>query len=156
MSTLRERIHDDVKSAMRAGEKEKLATLRLITAAIKQREVDDRIALNNQLLNDEQVLAVLDKMVKQRRESIAQYEAGNRPDLAEKEIIEIQVIQAFLPPQLSETEIAQLIDAAIKEAGATSARDMGKVMGILKPRLQGRADIGVVSSKIKARLAPPA
>ncbi len=136
-----------MKTAMRAQDKERLAAIRLILAATKQREVDERITLT-----DEHVLAILDKMVKQRRESIAQYEAANRQDLAEKEAAEIAVIQTYLPTPLTSDEIAALIDAAIKESGATTVRDMGKVMGLIKPQIQGRADVGVVSNQIKDRL----
>jgi len=137
-----------MKSAMRAGEKSKLATIRLILAAIKQVEVDTRNDLDNS-----QVLAVLDKMVKQRRESISQYEQAGRNELAEKEHQEITVIQEYLPEQLGEDEITSLIDEAIAATGAESMRDMGKVMGQLKPKLQGRADMGAVSARIKARLS---
>lgn len=147
-SAIKGKIQESMKTAMRNQDKERLATIRLILAALKQREVDERITLM-----DEHVLAILDKMVKQRRESIAQYEAGNRPDLVEKEKAEIQVIQEFLPAQLSGDEISALIDSAIKESGATSAKDMGKVMAILKPKVQGRADVGAVSAKVKERLA---
>ncbi len=146
-SQLKAKIQEDMKTAMRNQAKDRLATIRLILAALKQREVDERIDLS-----DEQVLAVLDKMIKQRRESIAQYQAGNRPDLVEKEQAEVAVIQEYLPAQLSEAEITALLDAAIKESGATSAKEMGKVMAILKPKLQGRADIGAVSAKVKERL----
>lgn len=146
-SAIKGQIIEDMKNAMRSQEKERLATIRLILAALKQKEVDERIELS-----DEHVLAVLDKMIKQRRESIAQYESGNRQDLAQKEAEEIHVIQHYLPAQLSETEINSLIDAAIKETNAATMRDMGKVMGILKPKLQGRADIAQVSAKIKERL----
>lgn len=147
-SPLKARITEDMKSAMRAGEKGKLATIRLILAAIKQVEVDTR---ND--LNDSQVLAVLDKMVKQRRESISQYEKAGRDELAEKEHQEIAVIQEYLPEQLGDDEITALIDEAIAATGAESMRDMGKVMGQLKPKLQGRADMGAVSARIKARLS---
>lgn len=147
MSTIKAQIQEDMKSAMRSQEKERLAVIRLILAALKQREVDERITLT-----DEDVIAILDKMVKQRRESIAQFEAGNRPELAAQEVAEIQIIQHYLPAQLDEAEVAQLIDAAILESGAVSAKDMGKVMAILKPKLQGRADMAVVSGKIKEKL----
>jgi uncharacterized protein YqeY len=140
-------IQEDMKNAMRAQDKERLATIRLILAALKQREVDERITLT-----DADVYSILDKMIKQRRDSISQFEAGNRPDLAAKEASELEVIQAYLPTQLSETEINELIEAAVKETGAASMRDMGKVMAILKPQIQGRADVGAVSAKIKARL----
>jgi len=147
-SSLRDKIQEDMKNALRAGEKDKLATIRLILAAIKQREVDERI-----VLNDEQTLAVLDKMIKQRRESIAQFNAAKRDDLTAIEQAEIDVIKLYLPPQLSDSEVEKIIDAAIQETGATTARDMGKIMGILKPLIQGRADIGAVSSKVKERLS---
>lgn len=147
-SAIKANIQEDMKTAMRNQDKERLATIRLIMAAFKQREVDERITLT-----DEHVLAILDKMIKQRRESITQFEAGNRPELAAKEAAEIQVIQQYLPAQLSEAEINQLIDAAITESGASTPKDMGKVMAILKPQMQGRADMSVVSGKIKERLA---
>jgi hypothetical protein len=145
--SLKERILQDVKDAMRAKDKPRLATIRLITAAIKQREVDERIELD-----DAQVLAVLDKMVKQRRESISQFEKAGRDDLIAQEAGELEIIQCYLPRQLTEAEIAILIDEAMAATGAASIKDMGKVMGQLKPRLQGRADIGAVSAMIKARL----
>jgi uncharacterized protein len=148
--TLKERIQEDMKNAMRAAEKERLATVRLILAAIKQREVDERI-----VLDDTQVLSVLDKMVKQRRESITQFEAGNRADLAAKENAELAVISAYLPTQLDASELDALIQAAIAETGAASIKDMGKVMGIIKTRAQGRADMAVVGARIKARLSGP-
>lgn len=147
-SAIKGQILEDMKAAMRSQDKERLATIRLILASLKQREVDERIELA-----DEHVLAILDKMIKQRRESITQYEAGNRPDLVQKEQAEIQVIQHYLPAQLSDSEIISAIETAIKESGATSAKDMGKVMAILKPKLQGRADIGAVSGKVKDKLA---
>jgi uncharacterized protein YqeY len=147
-SAIKGQITEDMKTAMRAQDKERLATIRLILAALKQREVDERIELT-----DEHVIAILDKMVKQRRESISQYEAGNRPDLVAKEAAEIAVIQAYLPAQLGEAEISALIDLAIKESGATSAKEMGKVMAILKPKVQGRADVGAVSAKVKEKLS---
>jgi uncharacterized protein YqeY len=148
--TLKERIQEDMKHAMRAAEKERLATVRLILAAIKQREVDERI-----VLDDTQVLSVLDKMVKQRRESITQFEAGNRADLAAKENAELAVISAYLPTQLDAAELDALIQTAIAETGAASIKDMGKVMGIIKTRAQGRADMAVVGARIKARLSGP-
>ncbi len=147
VQTLRSRIDADMKSAMRAKEKERLATIRLILAAIKQREVDERITLD-----DAQILAVLDKMLKQRRDSISQYEAAGRQDLADKEAAEITVIQAYLPAALGEAELEALIAAAITASGAGSARDMGQVMAILKPQVQGRADMGAVSRKVKDKL----
>jgi uncharacterized protein YqeY len=145
--SLKERIQEDMKSAMRSGDKERLGTVRLILAGIKQREVDERI-----LLDDVQVLAVLEKMVKQRRESIAQFEAGGRADLVAKETAELAVISAYLPSPLSETELDALIQAAIAESGAASIKDMGKVMGIIKSKAQGRADMAAVGARIKARL----
>ena len=145
--SLKIRLTDDMKAAMKGGAKEQLAVIRLILAAIKQREVDERITLD-----DEQVLAVLEKMLKQRKDSVQQYEAAGREDLAAQERYEIGVIQAYLPAPLSDDEIDALIESAIAESGASSARDMGKVVGLLKPKLQGRADMGLVSGKIKARL----
>lgn len=147
-SPLKARVTDDMKSAMRAGEKEKLVTIRLILSAIKQIEVDTR-----KDLDDTQVLSILDKMVKQRRESISHFEKAGRDELAAKEHQEIAIIQGYLPTQLSETEINDLIEEAITSTGAAAMRDMGKVMGILKPKLQGRADMGSVSASIKARLS---
>jgi uncharacterized protein YqeY len=146
--SLKERILQDVKDAMRAKDKPRLATIRLITAAIKQREVDERIELD-----DTQILAVLDKMSKQRRESISQFEQAGRDDLAAQEKAELALIQEYLPEQLGEAEIEELIDAAMEQTGAASMKDMGKVMGQLKPKLQGRADMGAVSALIKARLS---
>jgi uncharacterized protein YqeY len=145
--SLKDRISGDVKDAMRARDKPRLATLRLITAAIKQQEVDERIELD-----DTQVLAQLDKMCKQRRESISQFEKAGRDDLIAQEVSELEIIQTYLPEQLSEDEIAALIDAAMAATGAASIKDMGKVMGQLKPRLQGRADMGAVSALIKTKL----
>ncbi len=146
-STIRERITEDMKSAMRAGEKERLGAIRLILAAIKQVEIDTR-----QAPDDTAILAILDKMVKQRRESIAQYEKAGRDELAAKEQAEIDIIQTYLPEPLSDEEIDTLIEATLADTGASSLRDMGKVMGALKPRLQGRADMGAVSARIKQRL----
>ena len=145
--TLKERITEDMKSAMRASDKERLSTIRMVQAAIKQREVDERIALD-----DAQVLAVLEKMVKQRRESISAFEQGGRADLADKEKAEIQILTAYLPEQLSEAEVDALIQAAIAETGAASLKDMGKVMGAVKAKAAGRADMGAVSARIKAAL----
>lgn len=145
--TLKERITEDMKSAMRASDKERLSTIRMVQAAIKQREVDERIALD-----DAQVLAVLEKMVKQRRESIAAFEQGGRADLADKEKAEIQILVAYLPEQLTEAEVDALIQAAIAETGAASMKDMGKVMGAVKAKAAGRADMGAVSARIKAAL----
>lgn len=146
-SPIKGQIQEDMKTAMRSHDKERLATIRLILAAVKQREVDERIDLT-----DEHVLAILDKMLKQRRESITQFEAANRFDLSDKEKAEIEVIQHYLPPQLSEADVDALIDKAVQECGATSTKDMGKVMAILKPQLQGRADIAAVSAKVKQKL----
>jgi uncharacterized protein YqeY len=145
--SLKDRIQQDVKDAMRAKDKTRLAAIRLITAAIKQREVDERIELD-----DAQVTAVLDKMSKQRRESISQFEKAGRDDLIAQEVMELEIIQSYLPEQLGEDEINALIDTAMQATGATSVKDMGKVMGQLKPKLQGRADMGAVSALIKARL----
>jgi uncharacterized protein YqeY len=148
---LKARIQDDMKSAMRAGEKERLSTIRLILAAIKQREVDERIQLD-----DTQVLAVLEKMVKQRRESITQFEAGGRADLVAKESAELALLATYLPEQLSAQELDQLIAATIADTGAASIKDMGKVMNALKAKVQGRADMGALGARIKARLSTPA
>jgi uncharacterized protein YqeY len=147
-SNLKERIQEDMKSAMRAKDAPRLSTIRLIMAAIKQREVDERI-----LLDDTQVLAVLDKMVKQRRDSISQYESAGRQDLADQESFEISVIQEYLPAALSDAEIDVLVDEAISAANATSIKEMGAVMAQLRPRVQGRADMGGVSNKVKEKLA---
>jgi hypothetical protein len=147
VSTLKARINDDVKVAMRAQDKRRLGTLRLITAAIKQREVDERIELD-----DTQVLAVLEKMVKQRKESIAQYQQANRQDLIDQETFELEVLQGYLPAQLSEAEVDTVIAEVIAATGASTIKDMGKVMGQLKGRLQGQADMGAVGAKVKAKL----
>jgi uncharacterized protein YqeY len=145
--SLKDRITNDVKDAMRARDKPRLATLRLITAAIKQQEVDERIELD-----DTQLLSLLDKMCKQRRESISQFEKAARDDLIAQEVSELDIIKTYLPEQLGEAEIAALIDETMAATGAASIKDMGKVMGQLKPKLQGRADMGAVSAMIKARL----
>jgi uncharacterized protein YqeY len=144
---LKDRVIEDMKTAMRAGEKERLATIRLILAAIKQREVDERITLD-----DSQVLAVVEKMVKQRKESIAQFEAGNRPDLVAKEAAEMALLRTYLPEQLSDAELDALIAEAMATTGAASIKDMGKVMGIVKAKAQGRADMAVVGARIKQKL----
>ena len=144
---LKERITEDMKTAMRAGDKERLATIRLLLAAIKQREVDERITLD-----DGQVLAVIDKMIKQRREAISQFEAGGRADLVAKESAEIVILQNYLPAQLSAAEIDALIAEAIAATGAASIKDMGKVMGFVKGKAQGRADMGALSARIKQKL----
>ncbi len=146
---LKQRLVEDMKTAMKAGEKRRLGVIRLINAAIKQREVDERIELD-----DTQVLAVLDKMLKQRRDSITQYEAAKREDLAEQERYEIGVCQEYLPTALTDDDIAALIEAAIAASGAASMKEMGKVMAILKPQVQGRADVGAVSAQVKQRLSP--
>lgn len=145
--SLKAHIQEDMKAAMRGGDKRRLGVVRLILAAIKQREVDERIELD-----DAQILAVLDKMLKQRQESLAQYEQAGRADLADQESFEIGVVQAYLPQPLTPAEIDGLITAAIAETGAAGIKDMGKVMGILKPKLQGRADMSAVSGQIRARL----
>jgi uncharacterized protein YqeY len=147
MSELKNQIIADMKAAMKGGDKPRLGVIRLIQAAIKQQEVDNRIELD-----DAQILAVLDKMLKQRKDSLQQYQSAGRQDLADQESFEIEVITAYLPAQLSEAEINSAIESAISESGAASMRDMGKVMGILKPKLQGRADMGQVSGLIKQRL----
>jgi hypothetical protein len=145
---LKDRITEDMKGAMRAGEKERLGTIRLVLAAIKQREVDERITLD-----DGQVLAALEKMIKQRKESIAQFESGGRADLVAKEQAELLVLQAYLPAQMSEAEIDALIAEAVAATGASSIKDMGKVMGIVKAKAQGKADMGAVSARIKQKLS---
>jgi uncharacterized protein YqeY len=145
---LKDRITEDMKTAMRAGEKERLATIRLILSAIKQREVDERIQLD-----DTQVLAVVEKMVKQRKESIAQFEAGGRADLVAKEQAEMAVLQTYLPAQMSGAEIDALIAEAVASTGAASIKDMGKVMAAVKAKAQGRADMGAVSARIKQKLS---
>jgi uncharacterized protein len=145
--TLKERILEDVKSAMRSAEKERLATLRLITAAIKQREVDERI-----VLDDVQILSVIEKMVKQRKESIVQFEAGGRADLVAKEQAELVILTAYQPTQMSEAEVDGLIAAAITATGAASMKDMGKVVAHVKAAAAGRADMGAVSARVKAKL----
>ena len=145
---LKQRIQSDMKAAMKAGEKRKLGVIRLILAAIKQREVDERVELD-----DTQVLAVLDKMLKQRRDSIEQYSNANREDLAEQERFEVGICQQYMPAALGEDELIALVDQAIADTGATSMQDMGKVMGQVKPKAQGRADMGTVSKLVKERLA---
>lgn len=146
--TLKQRIQEDMKGAMRAGEKQQLGVIRLILAAIKQREVDERITLD-----DAQVVVVLDKMLKQRRESIEQFEKAGREDLAAQEKFEVTVLQNYLPQQLSEAEIITTVQQAIAATGATSAKDMGKVMNIIRPQMQGRADMKVVSDLVKKQLS---
>ena len=145
---LKETLQQDMKAAMRAADKRRLGVIRLINAAIKQREVDERIDLD-----DSQVIVVLDKMAKQRRESIEQYEKAGRNDLADQEHFELEVLKTYLPEQLDDAEIDAMIAEAIAATGAQSVKDMGKVMGQLKARLAGRADMGAVSGRIKARLS---
>lgn len=146
--SLKERVQEDMKAAMRAHEKRRLDAVRLILAAIKQHEVDKRVDAD-----DAVVLAILDKMVKQRRDSISQYQTANRQDLVDQENFELEVIHAYMPTPLTETEVANLVGAAIASTGASSAKDMGKVMAILKNELQGRADMSAVGALVKQRLA---
>ncbi len=145
--TLRAQVGDDMKAAMRAKDSARLNAIRLLLAAMKQREVDERIELS-----DGQVIEVIEKMLKQRRDSISQYEAANRQDLADAEKFEVGVLQTYLPQPLSDDEVAALLDAAIAETGAEGVKDMGKVMALVKPQIIGRADVGKVSGLIKARL----
>jgi uncharacterized protein YqeY len=145
--SLKERIQQDMKDAMRAADKPRLGTIRLMLAAIKQIEVDER-----KVLDDVEVTVVLDRMVKQRRESISQFEKAGRTDLVDQEAAELAIIQTYLPEPLNESELNVLIDDAMAKTGAASIKDMGKVMALLKPGLQGRADMGAVSALIKARL----
>ena len=146
--SLKERIQEDMKGAMRSGDKDRLGTIRLIMAAVKQREVDERITLD-----DAQLLSVLEKMGKQRRESIAQFQAGGRADLVAKENAELTIINAYMPAALADDELNALINQAISETGAASIKDMGKVMAIIKAKAQGRADMAAVGARIKARLS---
>jgi uncharacterized protein len=146
--SLKERITEDMKAAMRSGEKERLGVIRLITSAIKQREVDERI-----VLDDTHVLSVLEKMIKQRKESVVQFQAGNRQDLVDKENSEITLLQGYMPSQLGAAELDALIGEAVTSSGAASIKDMGKVMAIVKAKAQGRADMAAVGAKIKARLS---
>jgi uncharacterized protein YqeY len=148
LGTLKERITDDMKAAMRSGEKERLGIIRMITSAIKQREVDERITLD-----DAQVLSVLEKMIKQRKESLEQFKAGNRQDLVDKEAAEITLLQGYMPSQLSGAELDALINDTIAASGATSIKDMGKVMAVIKAKAQGRADMAAVGAKIKTKLS---
>lgn len=145
---LRDRVNEDVKVAMKAREAERLGTLRLLTAAMKQREVDERITLD-----DAGVVAVIEKMLKQRRDSVAQYEKAGRQDLADAEKREMAVLQAYLPQQLADAEVEAIVAGAVAASGATSPADMGKVMAIVKPKVAGRADMGRVSALVKAKLA---
>jgi uncharacterized protein YqeY len=146
--SLKDRITEDMKTAMRSGEKERLATIRLILSAIKQREVDERITLD-----DSQVLSAIEKMIKQRKEAIVQFEAGGRADLVAKESAEIKILQTYLPEQLSDAALDVLIAEAIASTGAASIKDMGKVMGVVKSKAQGRADMAVVGTRIKQKLS---
>ncbi|CAI8943600.1 GatB/YqeY domain-containing protein [Methylocaldum szegediense] len=148
MSALKDRLQADMKAAMKAGEKDRLGVIRLIMAAIKQREVDERTQLD-----DAQILAVLDKMAKQRRESIAQFQSAGRDDLVAAEQAELGIIQDYLPQALSEAEVESLINEALAESGASGIGDMGKVMAILKPKMQGRADMAAVSARVKSLLS---
>jgi len=151
--SLRNKITEDMKAAMRAKDSARLGTVRLLLAAMKQKEVDERMVLSGTELADADVLAIIDKMVKQRRESIAQFEKAGRNDLADAEKFEIGVLAGYLPQQFSEAEVGAAITAAIAETGASGAKDMGKVMGLLKSRLAGRTDLSKVSGLVKAKLA---
>ena len=146
--SLKDRINDDMKAAMRARETDRLATIRLLLAAIKQREVDERVTLD-----DAGITAVIDKMIKQRKDSISQFEAAGRTDLVEKESAELKVLADYMPEQLSDAEIAAEVAAAVAQVGAAGPQDMGKVMGVLKPKLAGRADMTAVSGLVKAALS---
>ncbi len=145
--SLREKISQDIKDAMRAKDEARLVSIRMVWAAIQRREVDERITLD-----DAQILAVIEKMVRQSRDAVDQFLKGNRPDLVEKENRDIAIMQAYLPAQASDVEVAKLIDEAIAATGAATIKDMGKVVGVLKPKLQGRADMGKVSGLVKAKL----
>ena len=147
-SALKERITEDMKAAMRAREAERLGAIRMLLAAIKQKEVDERI-----VADDAQVAAIVDKLIKQRRDSIAQFEQAGRTDLADREKAEVVVLSAYLPAQATDEEVAAAVEAAIAETGATGPQDMGKVMGVLKPRLAGKADLSRVSGIVRGRLA---
>ena len=146
--TLKTQLTDDMKTAMKSGDKDRLGVIRLVNAAIKQREVDERIQLD-----DAQVLSVMEKMLKQRRDSVSQFEAAGRTDLADKEKFEIGVIQHYMPAQMTAEEVDAAIGAAIKESGASSAKDMGKVMGVVKAKVAGRTDMGKLSELVKAKLS---
>ena len=145
--SLKARITEDMKAAMRSGEKDRLSCIRMLQAGIKQREVDERVELD-----DTKVLSVIDKIIKQRRESVAQFEAGQRADLVAKESAEIAVLSGYLPAQLDDTELDAMIREAIAATGAATMKDMGKVMGMLKPKVQGRTDMGALSARIKSVL----
>ncbi|MFL6644422.1 GatB/YqeY domain-containing protein [Paraburkholderia fungorum] len=146
--SLKDQINDDMKAAMRARETERLGTIRLLLAAVKQREVDERVTLD-----DAAITAVIDKMIKQRKDSISQFEAAGRTDLADKEKAELAILSAYMPAQMSEAEIVAEVQAAVAQIGAAGPQDMGKVMGVLKPKLAGRADMTAVSAQVKAALA---
>ncbi len=146
--TLRDRVNEDVKVAMKAREAERLGTLRLLTAAMKQREVDERITLD-----DAGVIAVIEKMLKQRKDSVEQYEKAGRQELADAEKREMAILSAYLPQQMSEAEVAAIVAEAVAATGAKGPADMGKVMGVVKPKVAGRADMGRVSALVKAKLA---
>ncbi|CAE6794277.1 putative protein YqeY [Paraburkholderia nemoris] len=146
--SLKDQINDDMKAAMRARETERLGTIRLLLAAVKQREVDERV-----VLDDAAITAVIDKMIKQRKDSISQFEAAGRTDLADKEKAELAILSAYMPAQMSEAEIVAEVQAAVVQTGAAGPQDMGKVMGVLKPKLAGRADMTAVSAQVKAALA---
>lgn len=145
---IKERITEDMKAAMRARDSERLSAIRMLLAAIKQREVDDRVQADDAL-----VLSIVEKLIKQRRDAIAQFQAGGRADLVAKESAEVEVLSSYLPRQMSEAEVAAAVEAAVIEAGATGASAMGKIMALLKPQLAGRADMGQVSAIVKRRLA---
>ncbi len=147
MSEIKETVLADIKACMKSGDKSRLGVLRLISSAVKQREVDERVDTD-----DTAMITILDKMAKQRRESIEQFNAAGRTDLADAEVAELEIIKTYLPEQLSEAEINELIEKTVADTGASSIRDMGKVMGVLKPELQGRADMSAVSGLIKSRL----
>jgi len=146
--SLKQRLTDDMKAAMKSGEKDRLGVIRLINAAIKQREVDERITLD-----DAQVLNAVEKMLKQRKDSLSQYEAAGREDLAAVERYEMSVLQGYLPEQLGDAEIDAIIEAAVAEAGATGPKDIGKVIGLVRPKVAGRADMGALSERVKQKLA---
>jgi len=146
--SLKAQLTDDMKTAMKSGDKERLGVIRLINAAIKQREVDERIQLD-----DTQVLSVLEKMLKQRRDSVSQFQAAGRTDLADRETFEIGVVQSYMPAQLSAADVDAIIAATIAEAGATGPKDMGKVMGLVRPKVAGKTDMGKLSEMIKTKLA---
>ena len=148
MSALKNRIQDEMKAAMRAKEKVRLGTIRLALAAIKQKEVDERIELT-----DEHIISIIEKMLKQRRDSISQYEAADRQELADQEKAEIAILQDYMPAQMDETEVAEIVANAIASSGAAGPQDMGKVMGTIKPQIQGRADMGTVSRLVKEKLS---